>query len=103
MNYPKTAEDNQQKSKKLGQKVNQRSGTGLSQTRPRHFVLIVVINDFFAEMNINWSIAQKNSKKHLSCFRRLNYVDNEITVNQTKFTMNFWLVLCTVKYGLVSE
>ena len=45
MNSPKATEDDQQNDQKLGQRHNQRSGTGLSQTGPRFPLLIVVVKD----------------------------------------------------------
>ena len=47
MNPPKATKDNQQDHKKLGQKVSQRSGTGLTQTSPRFCLLIVIVRDDF--------------------------------------------------------
>ena len=47
MNSPKATEYDQQNNQKLGQKHNQRSGTGLSQTGPRFSLLIVVVTDNF--------------------------------------------------------
>ena len=44
---PKASKDDQQNDKKLGQKHNQRSGAGLSQTGPRFPLLIVVVKDNF--------------------------------------------------------
>ena len=41
----KASKDDQQNNKKLGQKHNRRSGTGLSQTGPRFPLLIVVVTD----------------------------------------------------------
>ena len=43
----KTTKDYQQNDKKLGQKHNQRSVTGLSKTGPRSPLLIVVVKDDF--------------------------------------------------------
>ena len=48
MNSPETTKDIQQDGKKLGQKDNQMSGTGLSQTGPRFLLLIFVVKDTFA-------------------------------------------------------
>ena len=49
---PKVTKDDQQNDKKLGQKHNQRSGTGLSQTGPR-FPLLIVAEDNFIQINLN--------------------------------------------------
>ena len=45
--FSKATKDDQQNDKKLGQKHNQRSGTGLSQTVPLFPLLIVVVKDDF--------------------------------------------------------
>ena len=45
LNCPKASKDDQKSNKKLGQKHNQRSGTGLSQTGPRFSLLIVIVED----------------------------------------------------------
>ena len=47
MNSPKQTTDSQQVGEKLGLKNNQRTGTLLSQTSPRLFLLIVVVKDDF--------------------------------------------------------
>ena len=47
VNSPKATKDDQQNDKKLEQKHNQRSGTGLSQTGPSFPLLIVVVKDNF--------------------------------------------------------
>ena len=48
VNSHEATKDDQQNDKKLGQKHNQRSGTGLSQIDPRFLVLIVVVKDNFS-------------------------------------------------------
>ena len=48
---PKSAKHNQQTDKQLGEKDNQRSGTGLSQTRQRFFSFLVLVKDIFAQIN----------------------------------------------------
>ena len=48
---------NQQKYKKLAQKDNQRSETGLTQTSPRYSLLIVVVRDDLASFKITFFIS----------------------------------------------
>ena len=47
MNSSKATEDDQRNDKKLGEKHNQRSATGLSRTGPRFSLLIFVVKDNF--------------------------------------------------------
>jgi len=55
-----------QNGKKLGQKDNQRSGTGLSQTSPRFSLLIAVIKDIFAQIKIIFLIRRPASTLNFS-------------------------------------
>ena len=50
MNSPKATKDDQQNDRKLGQKHNQRSGAGLSQTGPRLLLLIVVVKTILPKL-----------------------------------------------------
>ena len=50
MNSPKATKDDQQNDKKLGEKHNQRSGTGLSRTTPRFPLLIVVVKTILPKL-----------------------------------------------------
>ena len=47
MKFQKATKDNQQDHKKLGEEHNQIYGTGLSQTSPQFFPLIVIGKDNF--------------------------------------------------------
>ena len=47
-NVSKTTKDSQQNYEMLAQKENQRSVTGLSQTKPRFPLMIIVVKDQFA-------------------------------------------------------
>ena len=51
MIFPKATKYDQQNEKKLGQKHNQRSGTGFSQPGPGLSLLTVVVNDNFTKTN----------------------------------------------------
>ena len=52
LNSTEATTDIQQKDKKLGQKDNQLSGTGLLQTGPMFPLLIVVVRNIFVEIKI---------------------------------------------------
>ena len=95
MNSGKTTRDNQQNDKKLEQKENQMSGTGLSQTRPLFSFLIVVVKDNFTEINIFFLISHlactliyssMNFQKVYTKVKRFNYLDTDNTFHNTKNT-----------------
>ena len=77
---PKATKDNQQKYKKLGQKHNQSSGTGLSRTGPWYSLLIAVVKDKFHLINITFLInplsctlnfSIKNPEKKIESFWKI--------------------------------
>ena len=120
MNPPKTTKYDQENDKKLGQKHNQRSGTGLSQTGPRLPLLVVVVKDKFTEIYIIFLISHPfrtlNFSKWLlwkkSCrVERIKLVVNTNTINTYKklqmlhspFSIHFSFPLGTVKPFFVSE
>ena len=91
MNFSRATRDNHQEEEKLGQKDNQRSGTGLSQTRQRFFFLIFVVEDIFLQtifshqtLTIYYSILIFG--KEWTHFERFNYLDNDKTFQKTKIT-----------------
>ena len=86
MTSPEATNDNKQDGKKFGRKNNQRSGTELSQTRPRFPVSIAVVKDNFAKNKLISLIIHLlsrliysviNLRKRLNLFKRYNYVDTD--------------------------
>ena len=75
VNLPKATKYNQKNYKKLGQRDNQRSRTALSQTSPGFSLLIAVVKNNFAEVEIIFSISHLASTLNLLLINRGNVKD----------------------------